>query len=102
MPTDEQFRVIVESIRAEKRNAEAEESANFIEFMGLAGLGQAEASSLKRGDLNWEKGQLCVRRHKTRELFFPPDLSRPAALPQKAPFKASDATVRRHADLPHP
>jgi integrase len=40
--------------------------------MGLAGLGQAEASSLKWGDLNWEKGQLCVRRHKTRELFFPP------------------------------
>ena len=72
MPTHEQFRVIVESIRVEKRNAEAEDSANFIEFMGLAGLSQAEASSLKWGDLNWEKGQLCVRRHKTRELFFPP------------------------------
>lgn len=72
VPTDEQFRAIVESIRAEKRNVEAEESANFIEFMGLAGLGQAEASSLNWGDVNWEKGQLCVRRRKTRELFFPP------------------------------
>ena len=40
--------------------------------MGLAGLSQAEASSLKWGDLNWEKGQLCVRRHKTLELLFPP------------------------------
>jgi integrase len=64
--------VQVSRIRVEKRNAEAEDSANFIEFMGLAGLSQAEASSLKWGDLNWEKGQLCVRRHKTRELLFPP------------------------------
>jgi integrase len=72
VPTDAQFRAIVESIRVEKRNVEAEESANFIELMGLAGLGQAEASSLKWGDVNWEKGQLCVRRRKTRELFFPP------------------------------
>ncbi len=72
VPTDEQFHAIVESIRAEKRNAQAEESADFIEFMGLAGLGQAEVSSLKWGDVNWEKGELCVRRRKTKELFFPP------------------------------
>ena len=72
VPTDEQFRAIVEDIRAEKRNVEAEESANFVEFMGLAGLGQAEASSLKWGDVNWAKGQLCVRQRKIRELFFPP------------------------------
>ena len=72
VPTDEQFHAIVEKIRAEKRNAEAQESANFIEFMGLAGLGQAEASSLKWGDVDWEKSQLSVRRHKTKALFFPP------------------------------
>ena len=38
VPTDKQFRAIVESIRAEKRNVDAEESANLIEFLGLAGL----------------------------------------------------------------
>jgi integrase len=72
VPTDEQFRAIVENIRAAKYNREAEESANFIEFIGLAGLGQAEVASLKWGDVNWEKGQLSVRRHKTKALFFPP------------------------------
>ncbi len=72
VPTDEQFRSIVKNIRAEQRNVDAKESANFIEFIGLAGLGQAEAGSMKWGDVNWDKGELCVRRHKTKALFFPP------------------------------
>jgi integrase len=72
VPTDEQFHAIVENIRAEKRNPTAEQSANFIEFIGLAGLGQAEVASLKWGDVDWGQGQIAVRRHKTKALFFPP------------------------------
>jgi integrase len=75
VPTNEQFRDIVADIRAQVLNAEAQESANFIEFLGLAGLGQAEASSITWGDVNWEKGErgeLTVRRRKTKELFYPP------------------------------
>ena len=65
----------MDNIRAQKQNVEAEESASFIEFLGLAGLGQAEASSLTWGDVDWttgQHGQLAVRRHKTKALFFPP------------------------------
>jgi integrase len=40
--------------------------------MGLAGLGQAEASSLVWGDVDWEKEELAIRRRKTKTLFYPP------------------------------
>src|SRR5262249_48493698 len=72
VPTDEQFGAIVASIRNEQQNFHAKESANFIEFMGLAGLGQAEASQLTWGDVQWEKlpqGWLSIRRKKTGEPF---------------------------------
>jgi integrase len=75
VPTDEQFTAIVASIRNETQNFYAEESANFVEFMGLAGLGQAEASSLTWGDVHWDKGAqgaLSVRRKKTGEPFEVP------------------------------
>jgi integrase len=72
VPTEEQFHAIVNSIKSQTQYAEAEESANFIEFMGVAGLGQAEASSLKWADVDWQKNELVVRRHKTRALFHPP------------------------------
>ncbi|MEI7731140.1 MAG: tyrosine-type recombinase/integrase [Verrucomicrobiota bacterium] len=80
VPTDEQFRAIVDNIRAEKRNVKAEESANFVEFLGLAGLGQAEARSLTWGDIDWIKEKISVRRRKTGALFYPP------IYPQLKPF----------------
>ena len=72
VPTDEQFRAIVQNIRAKKFNFEAEDSAEFVEFIGLAGLGQAEAHSMTWGDVDWQKGEMAVRRHKTKALFFVP------------------------------
>ncbi len=83
VPTDEQFAAIVASIRNETQNFYAQESANFVEFMGLAGLGQAEASSLTWGDVHWDKGaqgELSVRRKKTGEPFDVP------IYPQLKPF----------------
>jgi hypothetical protein len=42
-PTLEQFQAIVESIRSQRFNGhDADESADFVEFIGLAGLGQAK------------------------------------------------------------
>jgi integrase len=80
VPTDEQFEKIVASIRSETQNFFAKESANFVEFMGRAGLGQAEASSLTWGDVDWTgtvrpdypNGSLAVRRKKTGESFEVP------------------------------
>src|SRR5207248_2882825 len=42
-PTFDQFKQIVANVRAQTQNREAEQSADFIDFIGLAGLGQAEA-----------------------------------------------------------
>jgi site-specific recombinase XerD len=53
-----EFKAIVKSIRDQKLSDTADESADYIEFLGLAGLGQAEASSLTWGDVNMEASQI--------------------------------------------
>lgn len=72
IPTQEQFEAIVKSIRAQELNGKAAESSDFIEFMGRAGLGQAEASSITLDDIDWEQSRIRVRRRKTDQLFYVP------------------------------
>ena len=72
-PTFEQFGAIVESIRSQEFNGhDAEESADFVEFCGLAGLGQAEASALLWDDIDWQREQIITFRHKTKSGFTIP------------------------------
>jgi hypothetical protein len=72
-PTFEQFQAIVESIRAQVFNGHvADESADFVEFIGLAGLGQAEASALMWDDIDWQREQIITFRHKTKSGFAIP------------------------------
>jgi len=72
-PTFEQFQAIVESIRTQQFNGhDADESADFVEFIGLAGLGQAEASSLTWDDVDFERKQITTFRHKTKTGFVIP------------------------------
>ena len=71
-PTAEEFAAIVASIRAQVFNADAQDSADFVEFVGLAGLGQAEAGALRWGDIDWQKGHLTTFRHKTSKGFTVP------------------------------
>jgi Site-specific recombinase XerD len=72
VPTDEQFKALVQDIRAQQFNADAADSADFVKFLGLAGLGEAEANAIEWDDVDWQQERLSVRRRKTRELFFPP------------------------------
>lgn len=71
-PTFQEFRAIVENIRWQQFHSDAEESADFVEFLGLAGLGQAEASALTWGDIDWERGRIITFRHKTASGFAIP------------------------------
>jgi integrase len=72
-PTFEQFQQIVESIRSQEFNGhDADESADFVEFVGLAGLGQAEASALTWDDIDWQREQIITFRHKTKSGFAIP------------------------------
>jgi integrase len=68
-PTFEEFKAIVADIRSQRFNADAEESADFVEFLGLAGLGQAEASALRKPDIDWERRTITTFRHKTKSGF---------------------------------
>jgi integrase len=72
-PTPEQFQAIITSVRAQAYNGHgAEDSADFLEFLGLAGLGQAEASALTRGDVHFEANHISVLRRKTSKRFHVP------------------------------
>jgi len=71
-PTWEQFKAIIANVRTQVFNADAEDSADFLEFLGLAGLGQAEACSLACADVDFEAGRIITFRHKTSIGFAVP------------------------------
>lgn len=71
-PTLDEFQRIVASIRSQKLSDTAQESADYIEFLGLAGLGQAEATALRWQDVSFERGQIVTFRQKTRTGFAIP------------------------------
>ena len=89
-PTFEQFKAIVADIRAQKFNREAEDSGDFVEFLGLAGLGQAEASSLTRANVDFGAGRIIVYRHKTDVGFAIP------IYPQVRPLVEKLCKGKRH------
>ena len=71
-PTFEQFKQIVAEIRAQKFNQVAEQSGDFVEFLGLAGLGAAEAASLTPADVDLAAGHIIAYRHKISAGFAEP------------------------------
>jgi integrase len=81
-PSMEQFRAVVESIRTQPFSDTAEESADFVEFLGLSGLGLAEAASLKWQQVDFGRGHILVQRQKTGQGFAP--LSSPEAPAREA------------------
>ncbi len=76
IPSLAEFQAIVADIRAlpltVSQTRHTEDTADFLEFLGLAGLGQAEASSLTWGDVDWTNNRLNIRRHKTDTQFIVP------------------------------
>jgi integrase len=71
-PTFEQFKAVVNDIRNQRFNADAEQSGDFVEFLGLAGLGQAEAAAIKRSDVDLDAARIIVYRYKTDTGFAIP------------------------------
>jgi integrase len=71
-PTFDEFKAIVASIRGQQYSDTAEESADFVEFLGLAGLGNAEAAALTWGDIDWQRNTITTFRHNTKAGFSVP------------------------------
>ena len=74
-PTFEQFKAIIADVRAQQFNANAQDSADFLEFLGLAGLGQAEAGSLTPADVDLQAGRIITYRHKDKHRLRDSDFS---------------------------
>ena len=64
-PSWDEFKAIVSAIRNNQPLGSGEASANLIEFMGLAGLGNAEAWKLVWGDVDFKRNTIKVYRAKT-------------------------------------
>jgi integrase len=100
-PSFEEFKAIIESIRSQKYNRhDPEESADFVEFLVLAGLGKAEAAALRQSDIDWERETIATFRHKTKSGFAVPIYSqlkplllrrRRADAPNERVFKIDNA-----------
>ena len=74
VPTIEEFRKIVDHIRNQKFSDTAEDSADLVEYLGLAGQGVAEANALDWSHVNFsgKLPQISVQRKKTQEFYIVP------------------------------
>jgi integrase len=72
VPTIAQFEAIVAHIRNQPLSDSAEDTADFVEFLGLAGVGQAETAALTWGDIDWQKERIWIRRKKTQQVYYVP------------------------------
>lgn len=79
IPSFAEFEAIVANVRSQKYADTAKVSADLIEFMGLAGLGQAECNDLTWGDINFKTSKITIIRKKTSKEFWIPIY--PALLP---------------------
>lgn len=82
-PSFDDFQAIIADVRKQKFNADAEESADFLEFLGLIGVGQAEAGGIQRQHVNVGKKQLTFFRHKTKTPYTVPIYPQAEALVAK-------------------
>lgn len=101
-PTVEEFEAILAEVRAQPFTDHADDSADILEFMGRAGVGQAETSGLKHEHINLDGGTIQLFRVKTQTAFqipvFPkvrPLLERlkkenPDVAPAQSIFKLQD------------
>jgi integrase len=86
-PTREQFQALVNNIRDQTLNAGAEDSADLVEFMGLAGVGTAECANLKGQHIDFAAKRITLYRMKTDTGFTIPIFPQVLPLLQKLEAK---------------
>ena len=82
-PSFDEFNAIVANVRSQVHNAENESSADYMEFMGLVGVGQAEASGIQKQHVNLKTKQLTFFRVKTNTPYTVPIFGQAEALVKK-------------------
>ena len=94
-PSFEEFQAIIADVRAQTLNADCEESADFLSFLGLVGVGQAEASGILKQHVNMRTKQLSFFRHKTKTPYHVPIFPQAEALVAKLVGKPDMAPQSR-------
>ena len=82
-PSFDDFKAIIADVRNQKFNADAEDSADFLEFLGLVGVWQAEAAGIQRHHVNLRTKQLAFFRHKKTPPYTVPIYPQAEALVAK-------------------
>jgi integrase len=89
LPTDEQFETLLSDVRNNKKNRDREETADLIEFMAVAGVGNAEAEGLKWERVYFSENRYELFRKKTRQYYNREMTPKVRALLERR-YKASD------------
>lgn len=89
-PTWEQFKSIVADVRSQRFNADAEDSADFVDFLGRSGLGNSEAANIQRKHVDLKKGKITVLRNKTDKGYQIPIFPQLRPLVEKLMARAGD------------
>jgi integrase len=116
VPTEAEFAAIIAEIRTPtlkepnmkkhggQRRTENHDAADFAEYLGLAGVGQAEAATLEWSDVSWEQeGTVRYTRHKTGRVFSHPIYPwlRPLLERLRADNKAGKGRIFKIKDVRH-
>ena len=68
-PTIEEVKQIIKEVRTQPFSDTRDEAADLLTFLAGAGIGNAEAASLKAGDINWKAKTIRLHRQKTKTDF---------------------------------
>jgi len=71
-PTWEQLKAIVSDIRSQPFSADADDTADLVEFMGEAGVGTAECANLRGEHVDLDRGRIILYRSKTDQGYAIP------------------------------
>ncbi len=93
IPSEQEVRAIIENIRDQCYNADAADSANFVELLLLSGLGNSEAAALRWRDVDWDGNRISAYRNKTDTGFHIPLYPRLRAFLESLPRGEPDDRV---------
>jgi len=93
-PTNDHFEKNLLDIRNQRFNSHAKESADFLEFLGRAAVGQAEAASLNWPQVDLEKREILFKRVKTGKTYSVPIFDDLLPLMKRARNEATDLNGR--------
>ena len=82
-PSWQQFQAIVQEIRGQVFSADAEHTADLVQFMGEAGIGTAECANLRGEHIDFARNRITLYRSKTDRGYEVPIFPQVAPLLEK-------------------